>query len=232
MYPATKDATHVFNVCQSCGMYSVEKEIDPSGPFAICPTCGHRHRFLQLPLFIVTGASGAGKTSLCLELVHALKGCVVLETDILWRPEFATPEDNYRGYREMWLRVAKNVSQAGRPVVLCGSATPEQFEVCSERRYFAALHYLVLVCDDDALAQRLRSRPNWRQSQAPEFVERMVRFNRWLKENAAATAPPMTLLDTTSISIDEATKAAAAWVRDRLGGVNRPFHALGRSVLE
>jgi hypothetical protein len=54
----------MFNVCPKCGEYSVEKSIDASGPFATCPFCGYAHPFLQLPLFIITGSSGSGKTTI------------------------------------------------------------------------------------------------------------------------------------------------------------------------
>ena len=206
----------MFNVCPGCGEYTVEKAIEPSGPFAVCPRCGHRHRFARLPLFLVTGASGAGKTAVGLRLVERLPECVVLESDILWRAEFDTPEDDYVAYRDLWLRVAKNVGQGGRPVVLCGTALPAQFEACPERRYFAELHFLALVCDEDVLTARLRARPAWRRSNASGFVERMAGFNRWLKENAGATRPPMTLLDTSGIGVEEAAERATSWVRDRL----------------
>src|SRR5215472_9131018 len=91
--------TGMFNICPECGEYSEEKAIDPSGPFAICSFCGHAQRFERLPLFIVTGASGSGKSTVGLALVRRLRECVVMETDILWRPEFDTPQDGYRTYR-------------------------------------------------------------------------------------------------------------------------------------
>ena len=59
----------------------------------------------------------------------------------------------------MWLRIAKNVGQSGRPVVFCGSAFPEHFEECPERSDFSKLYYLTLVCDDDLLVERLQQRP-------------------------------------------------------------------------
>ncbi len=206
----------MFNVCPKCGEYSVEKTIDPSGPFAICPFCDYAHPFLQQPLFIITGASGSGKTTACLELLPLLHECVVLESDILWGAFPATPEDNYRDYRNMWLRVAKNIGQSGRPVVLCGTAIPEQFEGCPERRYFSTLHYLAMVCDDELLEERLKQRPKWRQSGSIEVIEDMIQFNRWLKEHASATRPPMTLYDTSYRLIVETTNAVAQWICQRL----------------
>ncbi len=206
----------MFNVCHQCGMYSVEKPIDPTGPFAICPYCQYAHPFIQQPLFIITGASGTGKSTVCLSLISLLKECVVLEQDILWGVVPATSQDNYSSYRNVWLRLAKNVGQAGRPVVLCGTALPEQFEECPERRYFSTLHYLTFVCNEDVLIERLKQRPEWRMSHTPEFLEDMLQFNRWLKANASQTKPAMALFDTSDRSIDETVKYTAKWVRERL----------------
>jgi predicted kinase len=206
----------MFNVCPKCGEYSVEKEIDLSGPFAICPNCHYKHPFLRLPLFIITGASGTGKSTVCLALVSQLPECVVLESDILWNPAFDTPEDNYRRYREIWLRLAKNIGQSGRPVVLAGSATPEQFENLSERRYFSTIHYLALVCNDSLLAERLQARPPWRATASAEFIGNMVAFNQWLKESADKTEPSISLFDTGDHSFEESVAFTANWVRHHL----------------
>ncbi len=206
----------MFNVCPQCGEYSVEKTIASIGPFAICPFCQYAHLFLQQPLFIITGPSCAGKTTVCLALVPLMEECVIMESDILWGAFPATPENNYSDYRNMWLRVAKNIGQAGRPVVLCGTAIPEQFETCPERRYFSTLHYLAMVCDDTQLRERLQQRPQWRESGSDDVVERMVQFNHWLKEHATTTNPPMTLYDSTRQSIQETTKGVAQWIREWL----------------
>jgi gluconate kinase len=206
----------MFNVCPGCGEYSDEKSIDPHGPVAICPYCGHRHPFVQLPLFIITGASGSGKTAVCQELATQMTQCVFMESDILWRTEFATPDDNYRSYRNLWLRLAKNISQAGRPVVLCGSAIPEQFESCPERRYFTTIHYLALVCAPDVLTQRLQSRPQWRRSSHLAFIKQMLDFNAWFMDHARQTEPPITLLDNTRLSVDETKEQVVHWITSHL----------------
>jgi len=204
----------VFNVCPACGEYTVEKAVLCPGPVAVCPHCGHRHPFLQLPLFVITGASGSGKSTVALDLVPILRGeAVVLEADILWGPEFAAPEDDYRRWREIWVRLATNIGQAGRPVVLAGTFLPDQLEALPERRYFSAVHVLGLVVDEVDLAERLRIRPQWRGSSRPDFIDAMIRVNRWIADNAAATTPPIRLLNTSELSREETVAQAAIWVR-------------------
>ncbi len=207
----------MFNVCPNCGDYRVDKAIAPEG-YAICPSCLFRHKFIRLPLFILTGASGVGKSTVCLKLAAEMKDVVVMESDILWRPEFNQPETNYRDYRETWLRMCKNISQAGRPVVLCGVGLPNQFEQCIERRYFSELHYLALTCDAQILVSRLRNRPVWRGTHNDECINKQVAFNRWLLDNAQNTEPPMTLLDTSEITVDDTVARVEQWVRSFLNG--------------
>ncbi len=201
----------MFNVCLNCGAYRADKTIDPDGPFAICPECGHPHPFLRLPLLIVSGASGTGKSTVCHALLGHLPQVVVLDCDILWRPEFNTPEDNYRAFFETWLRMCKNIAQSGRPVLLFGAGlgVPQNLEPCVERRYFSTITYLALVCEPAALAERLRQRPAWRDSNAA-FIEEQQRFNHWFQ--TATTTPPITLLDTTSAPVESTARALSAWV--------------------
>ncbi len=206
----------MFNVCPQCGQYSDEKVIDPQGPFAVCPFCHQPHRFVQLPLFVVTGASGAGKTTLGLTLAQTFDRCVTMDSDMLWGAVPWSRGDDHRGYHNTWLRVAKNIGQAGRPVVLLATSLPEHFEHCPERRYFAQTHYLGVICDDGILAERLRSRPSWRGSDAPAVVADMLHFNSYLRANASAIAPPLSLLDTTAVTVQESTRATIEWIGARL----------------
>src|SRR5688572_13598483 len=212
----------MLNVCFQCGEYRPDKLIDPNGPYAICPVCGYRHTFRQLPLLIVSGASGAGKSTVCNSLVGTMEQVVILDNDILWREEFNQPEKRFRDFFETWLRVAKNISQSGRPVVLFGAGmgVPENMEPCVERRYFSELHYLALMCEDQLLADRLRRRPDWRQSANEEFLERQLDFNRWFKEHGPEQEPPITLLDTTGHPVEETTAQVAQWIREKLRKVD------------
>ena len=207
----------MFNVCYACGLYRADKIVEqseqPGYADAICPVCGHRHRFRQLPLLIVTGASGAGKSTICQQLAGEIDYAVMLDVDILWRPEFDRPETSYRDFFETWLRMAKNIAQAGRPVVLVGAGVgvPENLAPCVERRYVGAIHYLALVCADYVLATRLHSRPAWRQSSSDEYIEAQQQFNRWFQTRSIA--PVIDLLDTTAQDIAESTAQVAVWIQ-------------------
>ena len=205
----------MFNVCAACGLYRADKIIDPSGPDAICPVCGHRHPFRSLPLMLVSGASGTGKTTVCQKLIGQISEAVLLDTDILWRPEFNKPDDQYRDFFETWLRMAKNIGQSGRPVVLFGAGVgvPENLEMCIERRYFSALHYLALTCEESVLTRRLQDRPQWRDSHDPVVIDEQIRFNQWFGTNTIQNEAKIELLDTTTVSVQTTAEDVAAWIR-------------------
>ena len=150
-------------------------------------------------------------------MLGELTEAVVIEADLLWRREFDTPGDGYKEYFRLWLRLAAHISQSGRPVVLFGAgfAVPHNTESLAERRLFGAVHYLGLVCDDEVLTARLRARPSWRNT-TDALISEHVKFNHWLKEHAATTEPPVTLIDTTSAAVPVTAALVASWVRGRL----------------
>src|SRR5205085_6497200 len=139
---------------------------------------------------------------------------ILLDSDILWRPEFNTPADHYQAFFETWLRLCKNIGQAGRPIVLFGAGVgvPANLEACVERRYFAELHYLALICDDEVLIERHRQRPAWRHAHTPEYLSEQVAFNRWFKTQAGRATPAVDLLDTTGRPIAATVEQVAAWI--------------------
>lgn len=208
----------MFNVCPGCGEYSDDKQIitKDGGTFAACEKCNYQHPFKRLPLLVITGASGTGKTTVALRLPTVLTDCVIMESDILWQDVFNKPEEDFKTYRNLWLRVAKNIAQSDRPVVLIGSSTPGQFEKCAESRYFSKIHYLALVCNETELIKRLKARPSWRNSGTEGTVKNMVKFNQWLIENAAKTRPAVTLLDTSNQTVDETIADTKSWIERSL----------------
>lgn len=58
----------MINVCPACGQYEVAKTIFPAENRVVCPHCQTSIPFQFQPLFCVTGASTAGKTTTALAL--------------------------------------------------------------------------------------------------------------------------------------------------------------------
>lgn len=203
----------MLNYCRNCGQYHADKIISEDGNTMICPNCKEEQPLKRLPLFIISGASGVGKSTISIELYKKETEYIVLDSDLLWFDFFNTFEDNYRTYRETWLRLCKNISQSGKPVVLCGCSTPEQFENCVERRYFSEIYYLACVCDSDLLEKRLRQGRNVNDE---NWIQDSISFNQWLKDNADKTEPNIMLLDTSNKSAEEAAKCVGEWIKERL----------------
>lgn len=196
-------------VCPACGDRTDAPVVDGSN--RVCVRCGHRWPFQRLPLFALTGPSGAGKSAVGALLVERLDGrAVVLEQDVLWTSGLRDNIDGHPAFRATWLRMAAMIAQSGRPVVLCGTVVPPEFESLPERALFPAIHYLALVADPDVLAARLRARPAWRGWDEPR-IDETLEFNDWLRKHAGALQPPVRLFDTTSASVDESVDHAVSW---------------------
>lgn len=165
------------------------------------------------PLFIITGASCAGKSTVCEELFKTESDYIVMESDLLWEERFNTPENHYYDYRRLWLRVCANIAQIGKPVVLCGCATPEQFEYLPERELFTDIHYLAVVCTDEVLDRRMRI---GRKVTDDAWIQSSVHFNHWLQENGARCVPGIELLDTSALTPQEGAERLDRWIRARI----------------
>ena len=211
----------MFGVCWNCGEWALEKEVVECGDraVAICPDCGHEHPFRYLPVLVVTGASGTGKSTILRELAReAIAGgdggpsdrVLPLESDVLWT---AGAGMELEEYVDLWLRVCLNLHQFGRSTLLFGAGTnPDNLEASTMRRYFPAIRYLALVTDDDVLAERLRSRPDWRESSSEEFVREHVSYNRALKDGEwGVKRGSYRTLDTTDLTVGESVRATREW---------------------
>jgi broad-specificity NMP kinase/DNA-directed RNA polymerase subunit RPC12/RpoP len=207
----------MINICFKCGENNAEKTVDINGKYAICPVCGYKNQFIPMPLFIVAGASGTGKSTVLKELFGKMDNVILLESDIIWQEEFNKPENNYRQFMETWLRLAKNISQSGRPVVLFGAGlgVPENIEPCIERRYFSKIFYLSLYCSDNELENRLKNRPRWRNCYSEEFIEKQKEFNNWFKQYGKEKKPEIDLIDTTNLKLDESVEKVKYWINEK-----------------
>ena len=102
-------------ICERCGAWRPDKIIAPDGRSMACPACGFVSPLRRGPLFVVTGASGAGKSTALRLLYQEERDYLVMESDILWEDRWQDPEGRYTAYFNLWLRVCKNIGLHGPP---------------------------------------------------------------------------------------------------------------------
>lgn len=183
-------------ICPHCGLYQTPKQTSFSNGkgYVRCMTCGNEYTYRALPLYVVLGASGAGKTTLALELQRQQTNFIVLDGDLLWRQEFMGQGNEE--FFALWMNMALNISQCGKPVLLTMGGMPDDFLNNRNAMFFPAVHILGLWADEEDLVCRLKARPAWRSAASDPFIQSMRTYNRAVSTLAQT-------LNTTSNSVDD-----------------------------
>jgi hypothetical protein len=183
----------------------------PDGERARCPRCGGSQLARRAPVFVITGASGSGKTTVFAPLVDALASDAVLVFDVDWlidplaalAGDAGMGEPHWVALRDAWLCVAHGVAQANRATVLLGPFIPEHLERLPARQWISEVHFGVLDCADDERRRRLAVSRGWRDPK----IDDHIRFAAWLRANVGP------VFRTDEASPAEVAGALAAWVR-------------------
>ena len=205
-------------ICPACQAW-IEPIFDKAAGTLYCPECRHIEPRRFFPLFIVTGPSGAGKTSVVAELQRLLPDWEVFETDILW-----DSGGDWNMVKANWLRIAESLAQRphGRLTILCGTMQPEDIVKSGLGPYFSTIYWLGLVCQPQALRERLQDRPDWRGFGVGLIAEH-EKYLAWLHANAqTAFDPPLKLLDTTEDSVSRTAEHIRDWAVESSRRENRP----------
>ena len=191
----------------SCGPGTI-LEADPGAHQLRCPRCGTESWLPARPLFVVTGASGTGKSTITGPLRTILPGCMVAETDVILHVAAL----GWDTWRNTWLQLAHAVALGGQATGLTGSFAPGQLERLPARKLIGPIHFALLDCPDEVLADRLRARPAWRGTSSPAKITENQRFAAWLRTRVTPS------IDTSTASPDEVAGQIAAWVKPLLPG--------------
>lgn len=163
----------------------------------------------KLPLFIVTGASGVGKTRVMNDLRSILPDFDVFSTD---DDNFGTTGSkiDYQDRFNILLHIANAVAKSGRGSIICGTFMPWDAKKCDTYNCFSKVCFINLHCEDNTRNNRLRNREdkvNW----TDEMLESHKQFAQWLLDNAeSAYDPPMPTIDTT----ETPSKEVAEQIKD------------------
>jgi predicted kinase len=207
-------------ICPACGTPTGGAWVEPGEHALACDVCGARTPFEPLPpVLFLTGASGAGKTTLARALTGVVTEAILIDADLLWGVSAAhdDPASGYRQFRGLTLHLAERIARNGHPVVIEGTCIPEQYESLGERWYFARTAYLAVTCAEDELRRRLAHRPHWRQD--PARLEPLMILNERFRTDPASFSPPVQVLDTTGRTVAECAAETHAWIRTNLENI-------------
>ncbi|MEK5059210.1 MULTISPECIES: AAA family ATPase [unclassified Paenibacillus] len=168
----------------------------------------------KLPLFIVTGASGSGKSYVIQDLRRIMPEFDIFDPDHL--VDFVGHD--WEKIRNIWLRVARNIAESGRMTIICGTMMPWDIEKCADFSFFKHVYYLNLHCHDVTREKRLRER-NWPE----EEIQNHLNFAARLLEIAGeAYNPPMPTIDTTETDVTQVALQIKEWVHQYTRGNECP----------
>jgi hypothetical protein len=154
-------------------------------------------------LFVVTGAPGAGKSTVIPELVRLQSaGLVVMDMDELLDDDgrvlgidIADPAaaPNWPAYNALWLRITELVRRSGSPVLLLSPLVPTELP---EGRW---LH---LDCPDDVRRERLAAR-GWSEGKINEALADAAKIRKLVPRSVPGDGTP-----------EDAAHRILAWVKE------------------
>jgi hypothetical protein len=161
-------------------------------------------------LFVVAGAAGAGKSSAAAALAGTLEGFACFDVDWLadaaselaGRSVYDDPR-TWPAYRGLWAQVLEVARRNGQRPVLFTPADPrEASELVPSPDW--RIEWLLLDCDDELRAARLRERPRWSTELTAEA----------LADAAFMRAAIAQRIDTGAASLDAVAAAIRAWLTE------------------
>lgn len=203
----------MIGICPKCGNHEWNKNISENKNYIICQQCGHQWNFKSMPLFILTGCSGVGKTTTAQELLQRDTKFIVMDADFLFNIMPHDTDEDYKNWVEQIMSLSKNIMQSGKPLLWTIAGALDYFENTYSRRFFTDIYYLALVCNAKDLEIRMREGRHITDS---NWIKSSVDYNRWFIENSTATEQKIDTYDITGKSVFEVADYVTEWVTERL----------------
>ena len=196
--------------CPMCGNHAWDKTV--TGCTVRCPACGHEWTFRKLPLFVLTGCSGVGKTTSAQALLQRNPDFVVLDADYLYAIMKPESRKEYAEWVEQMMNLAKDIAQSGRPVVWVTAGCLDLFHPAYHRRFFTEIHCLALTCSEEELRRRMTE---VRGITDDEWIRSSVEYNRYFQTHERLEEMRFETLDITALSREARAEYLENWVRAR-----------------
>ena len=194
--------------CIKCGNYNWDKEVD--GNMVCCPACGHTWEKVTLPLFILTGCSGVGKTTTAQCIQQKKVDFVVLDADIFYARLNPQTEEEHFKWVDLIEQLSMNIIQAGHPVLwtMAGNLDKLNRVYCS--RFFTEVKCLALTCEEKVLRKRMRE---GRGITDENWIQGSVDYNEYFRTHDRHGNTMFGTFDISGKDVEEVADYVIAWVK-------------------
>jgi broad-specificity NMP kinase len=203
----------MIGICPKCGNYEWNKQITEDKKYIICQKCRYQWKFKAMPLFILTGCSGVGKTTTVQELVQRDTMVIVMDADCLYNIMPHDTKEDYKNWVEQIMSLSKNIMQGGKPLLWTIAGALDYFENTYNRRFFTEIFFLALVCNSEDLEKRMREGRHITDS---NWINNSIEYNRWFIENGSLFSKKVDTYDITGKNVSEVADYVIQWVAARL----------------
>ena len=197
----------MIGTCAKCGNYEWDKEVD--GNVIRCPKCGNTWEFVKLPLFVLTGCSGVGKTTTAMEIIRRKVDFVVLDADMFYNIMPHETEEDYYDQVEQIGSLSKNIMQSGKPVLWAMAGNLDKLLKTYNSRFFRNIRCLALVCDEELLRTRMRE---GRGIADENWIQSSVDYNEYFKSHHSLGDTEFETFDISGKSVSEVADFVVEWV--------------------
>ena len=198
----------MIGTCRNCGNYQWDKKISEDGKQVVCPRCNSHWNYKSLPLFILTGCSGVGKTTTAQELQLRETKYIVMDADI-----FTFLGEDYSARAEQLLHFSKNIMQGGMPLMWTMAGALEKLNEAYNGRFFHQIYFLCLICRDEDLVDRMK---NGRGISDERWIEGSLNHNKYLREHDEIDEIPYEKFDITGKNVEEVADYVNDWICSKL----------------
>lgn len=201
----------MIEICSNCGNHEWDKEI--IGNKLRCPKCGAEWEFRKMPLLILTGCSGVGKTTTAIEIMRKMVDFVVLDADIFAGFINWEDEESCNDRVEIIANISKDIQQSGKPVLWTMAGCLDRLPKAYNSRYFSEIICLALVTDENALRRRMQE---GRGITDDNWINSSCDYNRYFMEHDRIGDTKYELLDISTKDPREVADYVVNWVQGKI----------------
>ncbi len=201
----------MIGICEKCGNYGWDKEVE--GDKITCPRCGASWKFKKLPLFILTGCSGIGKTTTAQHIQKECQDIVTLDADMFYNlMPSETDEDGYAQVEQIG-SLTKNIAQSGKPVLWTMAGNLDKINGTYNRRFFSDVYVLALIASKEDVQKRMSE---GRFITDQNWIQGSVDYNNYFRTHNSLGDISFETCNTEGKSVPEVAEEVKKWMFSKI----------------